>query len=116
MRSRVSRRRLYLWARPALTGTDEPLREMVYDRQLAGAAYPLPASERRTLGGIRREGGALLVLPPDSGLRPGDRLRPALTPEETYEVTETRAYPAHAEAVLRLCSAEDRPEEDGNEG
>ena len=112
MRSRVSQTQLYEWARPTVTGTDEPLREATYDRLLTGAAYPLPMSERRTVNGIRTQGGVLLTLPPDSELQAGDRLRPALAQDERYEVTETRAYPAHKEADLRLCGAEDQIQED----
>ena len=111
MRSRVNRQRLYLWARPNVNGTDEPLREAAYERMLTGAAYPLPASERRTVNGIRKEAKALLVLPPDSELQAGDRLRPALAPDEYYEVIETRSYPTHKEAVLRLCGAENMIQE-----
>ena len=111
MRSRMSQAQLYQWARPTVAGTDEPLREATYDRLLTGAAYPLPVSERRTVNGIRTEGGILLVLPPDSELRAGDRLRPALAPDERYEVTETQTYPAHKEATLRICNAEDQIQE-----
>ena len=113
MRSRVSQLQYYQWAWPSLTGTDEPLREAVYDRILCGAAYPLPDAERRPVNGIRDEGGGRLALPPDSGVRPGDWLRPLGEEETRYEVVETRAFPVHAEAVLRLCGAEDRIREEG---
>ena len=108
MRFRVSQSRFFRWARPAAVETGgELLREAVYDRLLYGAVYPRPARERRTAGGIVPEGGFALDAPPDCGLLPGDRLRPLTGPEACYEVTEVLACPAHLEAVLRLCGAED---------
>ena len=114
MRFRVSQCRIFRWARPAAVETEgELLREAVFDRLLYGAVYPRPARECRTAGGIVPEGGFALDAPPDCGLLPGDRLRPLTGPETCYEVTEVLACPAHLEAVLRLCGAEDGIQEAG---
>ena len=115
MRARVNRRVAFDWARPEIREVrGERLRRAVYGRSLSGAAYPLPASERRRDGGIRSEGGLTLILPADPGLRPGDLLRRSGTLSPVYRVAEVRVWPAHVEALLRITpvTAEGEPYDD----
>ena len=110
MRARVSRRRLFYWSQPVVTDSNgEQLRRVNTARPLMAAAYALPDTETRQPGGIARQGGFLLALPPDHGLQPGDALREALAPDIWYEVTEVRRYPGHTEGVIRKRTAEDAP-------
>ncbi len=107
MRSRVRQCQLFQWARPTVTETDgELLRAWTYDRWVSGAAYPLPDTQARRADGLQPGGGLLLILPPDCGLAVGDRLREYGAPERTCEITETRRYPGHMEAVARRPGAE----------
>ena len=92
----------FMWARQVpseLSG--EVLREWMFDRTVSGAAYPLPETEQAAALGIVPEAGFLLVMPPDTELNVGDRLRPVRDPDRTYQVTELRAYPLHAEVIAR---------------
>ena len=95
----MTQERWFQWGRASAAGAGgEDLREYAWDALLCGAVYPLPASERRTEGGIVPVRGFTLVLRPSADVSVGDRVRPLLLPGATYEIVGVGRYPGHTEA------------------
>ena len=107
MRSRVTRQRRYLWARPTADQREPWPPGADYDRVLTGAVYDLPESEQLTLSGPRPEQGLILVLPAEHELCAGDLIRPVSDPARRYTVTEVRRYLGHVEAAAKRIPDEE---------